>query len=54
LAASPFKLTQISGMVAWQGFDMKAELDAVVLPRQSELTAVSEKLSLENITCQES
>ncbi len=53
LAVSPFKpsLKNISGLVNWQEFDMKAEINAVAIPLEAELTAASEKLNLENVTC---
>lgn len=53
LAVSPFKpnLKNLPGMVNWQEFDVKVEVNSVGLPLESELSAASEKLNLENLTC---
>ncbi len=51
LAASPFRpsLKNLSAVVKWQGFDMKAEINSVSLPLESDLTIAPEKLNLENV-----
>jgi hypothetical protein len=53
LAVPPFKPSwkNIPGMVSWQGFDIDAEINAV--PLESQLTAASESLNLENVSCPE-
>jgi len=56
LAMSPFQpsLQNLPGMTNWQGFDRDAGITSVRLSLESELTAASEKLNLENLACQDS
>ena len=53
MAVPPFQpdWQNLPGMVSWQGFDIDAEIN--VVPLESELTAASESLNLENVACPE-
>jgi hypothetical protein len=56
LAVSPFKpsLQNLPEMTNWQEFGLETGINIVPMSLESELTAASEKLNLENLTCQES
>jgi hypothetical protein len=54
LAVPPFKpsLQNLPAITNWQ--ELEAEINTAPMSLESELTAASEKLNLENVTCQES